>query len=106
MLAPALLCVYVLLVAPASRAGPGPSPEEPGSSTEAQIRDMHAKPRVSGLVLFRQLAPGARLEAFFDLEGFPAEANSSSRAIHVHQFGDLSQGCESTGAHYNPLAEP
>ncbi|XP_040481149.1 extracellular superoxide dismutase [Cu-Zn] [Ursus maritimus] len=143
MLAPALLCVYVLLVAPASRAGLDPNPEEPGSSTEAQIRDMHAKvtaiwqeltqrraadgpdaalhaacqvqpsatldaaqPRVSGLVLFRQLAPGARLEAFFDLEGFPAEANSSSRAIHVHQFGDLSQGCESTGAHYNPLAVP
>ncbi|XP_036776896.1 extracellular superoxide dismutase [Cu-Zn] [Manis pentadactyla] len=64
------------------------------------------QPRVSGLVLFRQLAPGAKLEAFFDLEGFPAEVNSSSRAIHVHQVGDLSQGCESTGAHYNPLGVP
>ncbi|XP_048219837.1 extracellular superoxide dismutase [Cu-Zn] [Perognathus longimembris pacificus] len=63
-----------------------------------------AQPRVTGLVLFRQLAPGARLDAFFDLEGFPAEPNGSSRAIHVHQFGDLSQGCESTGPHYNPLA--
>lgn len=62
-----------------------------------------AQPQVTGLVLFRQLAPGARLEAFFELEGFPAEPNSSSRAIHVHQFGDLSQGCESTGPHYNPL---
>ncbi|XP_025743584.1 extracellular superoxide dismutase [Cu-Zn] [Callorhinus ursinus] len=145
MLAPALLCACLLLAAPASRAWPRTDPEEPGSSTAAQIRDMHekvtaiwqeltqrraaaeggpdaalhaacrvqpsatldaAQPRVSGLVLFRQLAPGARLEAFFDLEGFPAEANSSSRAIHVHQFGDLSQGCESTGAHYNPLAVP
>ncbi|XP_004432375.1 PREDICTED: extracellular superoxide dismutase [Cu-Zn] [Ceratotherium simum simum] len=65
-----------------------------------------AQPRVTGLVLFRQLAPGARLEAFFDLEGFPAEANGSSRAIHVHQFGDLSRGCDSTGPHYNPLAVP
>lgn len=144
MLAPLLLCAYLLLAAPASRAWPAVDPEEPGSSTAAQIRDMHekvtaiwqeltqrqaaadgqdavlhatcrvepsatldtAQPRVSGLVLFRQLAPGARLEAYFDLEGFPAEANSSSRAIHVHQFGDLSQGCESTGAHYNPLAVP
>lgn len=62
------------------------------------------QPRVTGLVLFRQLSPGARLDAFFDLEGFPAEPNVSSRAIHVHQFGDLSQGCESTGPHYNPMA--
>ncbi|XP_012592930.1 extracellular superoxide dismutase [Cu-Zn] [Microcebus murinus] len=65
-----------------------------------------AQPRVTGLVLFRQLDPGARLEAFFDLAGFPAEPSNSSRAIHVHQFGDLSQGCESTGPHYNPLAVP
>ncbi|XP_042530679.1 extracellular superoxide dismutase [Cu-Zn] [Dipodomys spectabilis] len=63
-----------------------------------------AQPRVTGRVLFRQPAPGARLEAFFDLEGFPAELNSSKRAIHVHQFGDLSRGCESTGPHYNPRA--
>lgn len=62
------------------------------------------QPRVTGLVLFKQLSPSSRLEAFFDLEGFPAEPNASSRAIHVHQFGDLSQGCESTGPHYNPTS--
>ncbi|XP_012519661.1 PREDICTED: extracellular superoxide dismutase [Cu-Zn] [Propithecus coquereli] len=73
---------------------------QPSASLDA------AQPRVTGRVLFRQLSPGARLEAFFDLAGFPAEPNSSSRAIHVHQFGDLSQGCESTGPHYNPLAVP
>lgn len=63
-----------------------------------------AEPQVTGLVLFRQLAPGARLEAFFEMEGFQAEPNGSSHAIHVHQFGDLSQGCDSTGPHYNPLS--
>ncbi|CAO2639944.1 Extracellular superoxide dismutase [Cu-Zn] [Lemmus lemmus] len=62
------------------------------------------QPRVTGMVFFKQLSPGSRLEAFFDLEGFPAEPNVSSRAIHVHQFGDLRQGCESTGPHYNPMA--
>ncbi|XP_047655255.1 extracellular superoxide dismutase [Cu-Zn] [Phacochoerus africanus] len=64
------------------------------------------QPQVSGLVLFRQLRPGALLDAYFHLEGFPAEPNSTSRAIHVHQFGDLSQGCDSTGPHYNPLEVP
>ncbi|VCX17920.1 unnamed protein product, partial [Gulo gulo] len=43
MLAPLLLCAYLLLAAPASRAWPGVDPEEPGSSTAAQIRDMHEK---------------------------------------------------------------
>ncbi|XP_053433715.1 extracellular superoxide dismutase [Cu-Zn] [Nycticebus coucang] len=65
-----------------------------------------AQPQVTGLVLFRQIAPSARLEAFFDLAGFPVEPNNASRAIHVHKFGDLNQGCESTGPHYNPLAVP
>ncbi|XP_072801768.1 extracellular superoxide dismutase [Cu-Zn] [Vicugna pacos] len=65
-----------------------------------------AQPRVRGLVLFRQLRPGALLEAFFHLEGFPTEPNVTSRAIHVHQFGDLTQGCDATGPHYNPLGVP
>lgn len=66
-----------------------------------------SEPRVSGLVLFRQLDPGARLDALLALDGFPAEApNGSSHAVHVHQFGDLSRGCESAGPHYNPRAVP
>lgn len=90
---------------------------ELGRRQEANDTDMHAvcrvqpsatleteQPQVTGLVLFRQQAPGAKLEAHFDLEGFPAEPNTYSLAIHVHQFGDLSQGCTSTGPHYNPLA--
>lgn len=64
------------------------------------------QPQITGSVLFRQLGPGSRLEAFFNLDGFPAEQNASNRAIHVHEFGDLSQGCESTGPHYNPLGVP
>ncbi|XP_004579396.2 extracellular superoxide dismutase [Cu-Zn] [Ochotona princeps] len=73
---------------------------QPSASLDAE------QPRVSGIIVFRQQGPDAKLEAFFDLEGFPAEANSTSRAIHVHEFGDLSQGCDSTGPHYNPLAVP
>ncbi|XP_077737014.1 extracellular superoxide dismutase [Cu-Zn] isoform X1 [Canis aureus] len=89
-------------------AEPGP----PGSALHAACRVQPsasldpAQPRVSGLVLFRQPAPGAPLEAFFHLDGFPAERNGSRRAIHVHRFGDLSPGCEAAGPHYNPRAAP
>ncbi|XP_069487976.1 extracellular superoxide dismutase [Cu-Zn] [Ambystoma mexicanum] len=58
---------------------------------------------VSGLVLFKQNYPNGRLEAMFDIVGFPTEDNQTSRAIHVHDFGDLSDGCDATGGHYNPF---
>ncbi|XP_025893571.1 extracellular superoxide dismutase [Cu-Zn] [Nothoprocta perdicaria] len=61
------------------------------------------KPRVTGQVLFKQCYSHGRLEAIFDLDGFPLENNQSGRAIHIHQLGDLSDGCDSTGGHYNPF---
>ncbi|XP_036275283.1 extracellular superoxide dismutase [Cu-Zn] isoform X2 [Pipistrellus kuhlii] len=117
----ALLCACCFLVACASGFG---GPEQPNGDPESreelarrraastlyaacEVRPSAsldaAEPRVTGLVLFRQLAPGGRLDAYFDLKGFPTEPYNSSRAIHVHQFGDTMRGCEATGPHYNPL---
>ncbi|XP_005485028.1 extracellular superoxide dismutase [Cu-Zn] [Zonotrichia albicollis] len=61
------------------------------------------KPQVTGQVLFRQSYSYGRLEALFYLDGFPLDNNQSSRAIHIHELGDLSNGCDSTGGHYNPF---
>ncbi|XP_062991145.1 LOW QUALITY PROTEIN: extracellular superoxide dismutase [Cu-Zn] [Elgaria multicarinata webbii] len=61
------------------------------------------KLQVTGHVLFRQAYPYGKLEAIFYLDGFPTESNLSGRAIHVHQYGDLSDSCDSAGGHYNPF---
>ncbi|KAG6934994.1 superoxide dismutase 3, extracellular [Chelydra serpentina] len=61
------------------------------------------KPQVTGQVLFRQSYPNGKLEALFDLNGFPSGSNQSGRAIHIHKLGDLSNSCDSTGGHYNPF---
>lgn len=61
------------------------------------------KPQVTGQVLFRQAYPYGKLEAFFYLDGFPPGTNLTGRAIHIHQFGDLSSSCDSAGGHYNPF---
>ncbi|XP_048380887.1 extracellular superoxide dismutase [Cu-Zn]-like [Stegostoma tigrinum] len=61
------------------------------------------QPAISGTILFYQNVPGSNLEAYFDLQGFPLNDSQSERAIHVHQFGDLSGGCVSTGPHFNPF---
>ncbi|XP_007428961.1 extracellular superoxide dismutase [Cu-Zn] [Python bivittatus] len=60
------------------------------------------KPHVTGQVLFRQSYPHGQLEVIFLLAGFPTGTNLSGRAIHIHQHGDLSNGCDSVGGHYNP----
>lgn len=61
------------------------------------------KPQVTGQVLFRQHYSQGKLEAIFHLDGFPLDNNQSGRAIHIHELGDLSDGCNSAGGHYNPF---
>ncbi|OCT99396.1 extracellular superoxide dismutase [Cu-Zn] [Xenopus laevis] len=58
--------------------------------------------KVTGRVLFKQVFPTGKLEAIFDLEGFPTDVNQSARAIHIHKYGDLTDGCDSADGHYNP----
>ncbi|KAG8453556.1 hypothetical protein GDO86_000258 [Hymenochirus boettgeri] len=60
--------------------------------------------QVTGQVLFKQAYPNGKLEAIFNLEGFPIDANQSLRAIHIHNYGDLTDGCNSAGPHYNPFS--
>ena len=52
---------------------------------------------ISGSVHFTQ--SGSILEMFFSLKGFDP---FSVHAIHIHEFGDLTEGCKSLGAHFNP----
>lgn len=59
-------------------------------------------PKVHGQVLFKQDYPQGELNVLFRLNGFPTEGDPKPRAVHIHQYGDLSQGCDSTGGHYNP----
>ncbi|XP_059196820.1 extracellular superoxide dismutase [Cu-Zn]-like [Centropristis striata] len=60
-------------------------------------------PKVYGQVLFKQDYPDGKLKVLLRFSGFPTEGGDPvPRAVHIHQFGDLSQGCDSTGGHYNP----
>lgn len=59
-------------------------------------------PKVYGSVLFKQVYPEGKLQVLLRLNGFPVEGDPAPRAVHIHQYGDLSQGCTSTGGHYNP----
>ncbi|KAI9280437.1 copper/zinc superoxide dismutase [Sporodiniella umbellata] len=56
-------------------------------------------PPVTGTIHFSQESYESNTRIHINITGLiPGE-----HGIHIHQFGDLSQGCASTGSHYNPF---
>ncbi|XP_036407717.1 extracellular superoxide dismutase [Megalops cyprinoides] len=58
--------------------------------------------QIYGQVLFKQGYPKGTLSVMVNLHNLPYKDNQS-RAIHIHEYGDLSEGCDASGGHYNPL---
>eukprot|EP00698_Gefionella_okellyi_P005835 TRINITY_DN15276_c0_g1_i1.p1 TRINITY_DN15276_c0_g1~~TRINITY_DN15276_c0_g1_i1.p1 ORF type:complete len:202 (+),score=23.92 TRINITY_DN15276_c0_g1_i1:28-633(+) len=54
---------------------------------------------VVGSVNFYQSAQGARVSVSAEITGLTAGLHG----IHIHEFGDTSNGCLAAGAHFNPL---
>lgn len=54
---------------------------------------------ISGTIHLNQSSRDQPLEMFFTLRGFEP---FSIHAIHVHEYGDLTDGCKSLGGHFNP----
>ncbi|KAG9574772.1 Copper, zinc superoxide dismutase, partial [Aureobasidium melanogenum] len=55
--------------------------------------------KVSGTVTFEQASEGANTTISWDITGHDANAE---RGMHVHAFGDNTNGCTSAGPHFNP----
>jgi len=54
---------------------------------------------VSGTVTFEQSSVTGAVSVSGKIEGLNP---STQRGFHIHQLGDLSDGCTSTGSHFNP----
>ena len=55
---------------------------------------------IKGIITFHQCKPHQSVKVSINLSGFKP---NQLHAIHIHEFGDLRQGCESLGPHFNPL---
>ncbi|CAF9904970.1 MAG: hypothetical protein GOMPHAMPRED_003000 [Gomphillus americanus] len=55
---------------------------------------------VKGRVTFEQASEGSPTTVSWDITGHDADAE---RGMHVHQFGDNTNGCTSAGPHFNPF---
>ena len=61
------------------------------------ISDLEHSDKVKGTILFMQKKGSPTL-----IKGKITGLEPGAHGFHIHEFGDLSQGCESAGAHYNP----
>ena len=57
----------------------------------------HTEGNVKGVIKFKQKPEKATI-----IKGIVKGLTPGKHGFHIHEFGDLSKGCESAGAHYNP----
>ncbi|GFO09711.1 superoxide dismutase [Cu-Zn] [Plakobranchus ocellatus] len=63
---------------------------------------------VNGTVTFTQACATDLISITVQLQGFSPtlpDGSNSVHGFHIHAYGDISEGCGSTGGHYNPLGE-
>ncbi|KAL4233836.1 SOD-1 superoxide dismutase (Cu-Zn) [Mactra antiquata] len=61
---------------------------------------------ISGIVIFTQRITcygHYALQIKASISGLPADGNWTYHGFHIHQSGDMSNGCESMGPHFNPF---
>lgn len=57
------------------------------------------KYKIEGTIKFHQCNSKSNTKVIIDLYNLP---NDKKRAIHIHEYGNLSGGCKTAGAHFNP----
>ena len=57
--------------------------------------------QVNGYVFFHQCNPSSPVTVQFLIKGTP----NQTHAIHIHEFGDIREGCDFLGSHFNPTGE-
>jgi len=58
--------------------------------------------KVTGTVTFEQTSEADTTTVTWDITGNDPDAE---RGMHIHQFGDNTNGCTSAGPHYNPFGK-
>ena len=70
-------------------------------NTRNAICFLHNLQNIRGKILFHQCSEYDPVHVLFDLEGIPGQKH----AIHIHEYADITEGCKSLGAHFNPYGD-
>ncbi|MCJ1409880.1 Superoxide dismutase [Cu-Zn] [Ptychographa xylographoides] len=68
----------------------------------APVAVVRGDSKVTGTVTFEQSSESSPTTITYDISGNDA---SAERGMHVHQFGDNTNGCTSAGPHFNPFSK-
>ena len=68
-------------------------------SAKARISLDDPSSQINGLVTFEQLSSTSNIKISGSISGLPP----GQYGLHVHQIGDLSNNCLSSGGHFNPF---
>ena len=62
------------------------------------IAKLTENPKIKGFITFEELE-SKKLKITYQVEGL----TDGKHGFHIHEYGDLSEGCASACAHFNPL---
>ena len=95
MISEILLACFLLMLLPGDRA----QPSYAISTVKARV-NLSGSTNVRGVIDLTETSNRIGVHFVGKFTGL----NPGKHGVHVHQFGDVStQGCDSTGAHYNPI---
>ncbi len=69
-----------------------------GKNSRNAICFLHNLQNIRGKILFHQCSEYDPVHVLFVLEGTPGKKHAS----HIHEYADITEGCKSLGAHFNP----
>jgi len=66
------------------------------------VAQLRGDSKITGTVTFEQASESSPTTISWNITGHDANAE---RGMHVHQFGDNTNGCTSAGPHFNPYGK-
>jgi len=99
-IAPLAAALFATLAVPAFAKFYAQTPSHGSPITEAGVVLKGADTNASGAIWFEQKHGHGNVKFWGHMSGLPS---SVYRGMHIHSWGDIANGCASTGTHFNPL---